>query len=611
MAQLIIRNEASYLIQKKITTVGSDPAHDLMIKCQPHGLAFTISKEHTADGVRYEIFPGRIKLRLNGLLLNRKSELKSCDRLEWDEGIAVFVDSLSPLNQHERSASDALESLNVLQNLAATLQRRDGQMEAALNQTLDALVDIANAEEGYLLSEWGHESSSWKLVASHKADDSSPYQSRKELFSNTILTEAINKQSPVYIENMIGHAYAAAASVIEARLFSVACFPLAIDGRVFGAVFLFTRSPGRSIRKERLAELGVLATQAALMMASSVELRQIKQENKHLRALISSSPFVYDRTPGASPMTDIERKIAKLAPTPLPILIRGETGTGKELTAREIHRLSGRAAGPFVAINCAAIPSTLLEATLFGYEKGAYTGAVKSQQGKFLQANKGTLFLDEIGDLPGELQAKLLRVLQEKMVEPLGALKGFPIDVRIVTATHQPLESLVKEGRFRQDLFFRIAGTTIELPPLRRRKKDIVVLAQNFLNKQNLESGTQKTLSPETLEFIENYVWPGNVRELEQVITKAALLSEENIIAPHELELSHNLETPREEFQDSVEDFESLDEAQMAFTHKYVSACLNRHNGNRADTARKLGISERTLYRILAHNSSESGGRSP
>ena len=236
-------------------------------------------------------------------------------------------------------------------------------------------------------------------------------------------------------------------------------------------------------------------------------------------------------------MQEIYKLAKKVSSSSSTVLILGESGTGKEVLAKYIHFCSKRE-GPFIAINCAAIPEDLLEAELFGYEKGAFTGAVKSKPGKFELAHKGTLFLDEIGDLSLKLQAKLLRVLQEKQVERLGGNNPIKVEVRIIAATNKDLEKEVKEGRFREDLFFRLNVIPIKLPPLRERKEDIPLLAQFFLKKICQREGIEeKRLSPEALKILTEYSWPGNIRELENFIERLVILTEGEVIEVEDLSL--------------------------------------------------------------------------
>jgi transcriptional regulator with GAF, ATPase, and Fis domain len=611
MATLILTSEKRpgeqrVSVRKKVTTVGSDPGHDIQAGTQ--GLLFTLM--HGERG--HELVPADARVLVNGQVVRRTTGLKPCDRIEWAGGVGLYLAAdLAPGSGATEAGVSALRSLGVLQNLAATLQS-PGSLQAAFHQALDALVEMSGAEAGYLLSDLGRDG--WELVASQQDPSVSQAAKRKELFSNTILQEALVRREPVHVENIIGHPWAEAASVIEARIFSAACFPLCVGDRTLGAVFLLTRSPGRSIKRESLPELSLMAAQAALMLGTEAELNRARRENARLRALVADDGVVSLAGPvtgasaaeSAGPMPEVARKLAKLAPTPLSVLVLGETGTGKEVAARELHRQSPRAAKPFVAINCAAIPATLLESTLFGHERGAFTGAVRAQPGKFAQADGGTLFLDEIGDLPLELQAKLLRVLQERQVEPLGASKPVAVDVRVVAATHQDIDAAVRAGRFRQDLYFRLNGATLRLPPLRERgSADLMRLAEHFLRK----AGSPARFSAEALRAMEAHPWPGNVRELEQLVTRAALLSEGDEISVADLDLApaalreHGM-LPSNLASDLPS---NLQDAQLAFTQDFAARALERHGGSRSLAAAELGISERTLYRIIASAGAPDG----
>ncbi|MCX8114874.1 MAG: sigma 54-interacting transcriptional regulator, partial [Burkholderiaceae bacterium] len=272
------------------------------------------------------------------------------------------------------------------------------------------------------------------------------------------------------------------------------------------------------------------------------------------------------------------------------VLILGDSGTGKELFARGLHELSPRQGQRFVAINCAAIPETLLESELFGFERGAFTGAVKQTPGKIETAHRGTLFLDEIGDLPIALQAKLLRFLQERSIERLGGREEIAVDVRVVCATHQNLKALIAEGKFREDLFYRLAEIVINVPPLRQRKGDAALLAHAFVQRYAAEHkrGSMK-LAPDAIEAIERYDWPGNVRELENVIKRAVIMADGSSIRAADLDIEVkgeaddlNLRTVRDDAERGA-----------------VLRALARVDGNLSKAAELLGISRPTLYDLL------------
>ena len=292
-------------------------------------------------------------------------------------------------------------------------------------------------------------------------------------------------------------------------------------------------------------------------------------------------------------------------------LLTGESGVGKDIFAKRIHELSNRANKPYVAINCAAIPETLLESTLFGHEKGAFTGATKTSPGKFEQANGGTLFLDEIGEMPLELQAKLLRVLQDKVIERLGSRESIACDVRIVTATNKDLQARVAEGKFREDLYFRIAVFPIRIPGLRERAGDVLPLAESFLRRYGKTMGrTDSSLSKSSKALLQNYTWPGNVRELENAIQRALLLSDNPVIEPADLELD-DISGTKIALNQSVSSASVVNAPQTgpegcsdisSLERDHILKVLAQVNGNRKKAVSVLGISERALrYKLKAY----------
>jgi two-component system response regulator FlrC len=313
----------------------------------------------------------------------------------------------------------------------------------------------------------------------------------------------------------------------------------------------------------------------------------------------------------------VKNRCERVAGTGATVLLTGESGVGKDVFAKQIHQLSDRRNKPYVAINCAAIPENLLESTLFGYEKGAFTGAVKAQPGKFEQANGGTLFLDEIGEMPLELQAKLLRVLQDQVVERLGSMRSIHCDVRIVAATNQDLQQRVKDGKFREDLYFRLAVFPIRIPALRERRNDILPLAEHFLVRYGRTMGRQGLkLSEASQRDLENYPWPGNVRELENAIQRALLLSDGDLIEPADIEL-HGSQTPAQ--ATTLAHKTALDGTALAYVldqestasgaqdmdsieRDHILKVLKQVGGNRKEAVNILGLSERALrYKLKAY----------
>ncbi|MFZ5504642.1 MAG: PEP-CTERM-box response regulator transcription factor [Pseudomonadota bacterium] len=290
-------------------------------------------------------------------------------------------------------------------------------------------------------------------------------------------------------------------------------------------------------------------------------------------------------------MLRVLRTIEKVSATRATVLLLGESGTGKEVLAKTLHDRSERAGERFVAINCAAIPDNLLESELFGYEKGAFTGATKQTPGKIEVANKGTLFLDEIGDLPGPLQAKLLRFLQERVIERLGGRDEIPIDVRVVCATHQNLQTLIGESRFREDLYYRLAEIVVTIPPLREREGDAALLAHSFVKRFAGEQGrSSMSLSREAVAAIEAHKWPGNVRELENCIKRATIMADGSQIMVPDLGLK-----PAEENGS----FFNLRQIREEAERKAVVSVLARVDGNMVKAAEMLGVSRPTLYDLM------------
>ncbi|WP_068637155.1 PEP-CTERM-box response regulator transcription factor [Thauera butanivorans] len=327
----------------------------------------------------------------------------------------------------------------------------------------------------------------------------------------------------------------------------------------------------------------------SLTIERAFRMHDLQLENARLSAM-GTSPLsgLLTRDPG---MLKICRTIEKLASASVTVALLGESGTGKEVLARALHALSSRSAERFVAINCAAIPETLLESELFGYEKGAFTGAVKQTLGKIETANKGTLFLDEIGDLPMPLQAKLLRFLQERVIERVGGRDEIPVDVRIVCATHRDLKEQIKAGAFREDLYYRLAEIIIDIPPLREREGDAVLLSHAFVQRYARENGRgSMTLTDDAINAIEAHPWPGNVRELENCLKRAVIMADGNRITADDL----GFETVEEDLGHL-----NLRQVRDEAERRAVLRVLARTNNNIARAAEVLGISRPSLYDLM------------
>jgi two-component system NtrC family response regulator len=333
--------------------------------------------------------------------------------------------------------------------------------------------------------------------------------------------------------------------------------------------------------------------QLGLIVRRALNLHRIEAENRVLSEKSGEGNRVLGGLITAAPeMTRVARTIERVANTNVSVMLLGASGTGKELLARGVHDSSGRRRGNFVAINCAAIPENLLESELFGHEKGAFTGAVKTTEGKIEQANGGTLFLDEVGDIPLPLQVKLLRFLQERTIERIGGRQHIPVDTRIVCATHQDLEAMIADGRFREDLFYRLAEIVVKIPSLAERPGDATLLAKAFLNRFAAEMNPQvKGFAPDALAAIDGWPWPGNVRELENRVKRAVIMADGRLIGAPDLDLDHA--------EGSEAEALNLKSAREQADRKMIRHALARSEGNISNTAKLLGISRPTLYDLL------------
>jgi len=330
-----------------------------------------------------------------------------------------------------------------------------------------------------------------------------------------------------------------------------------------------------------------------LIVRRALQLSRIEEENRKLAAKSDKEERVLGSLVTAAPeMIKVARTIERVANTSVSVMLLGASGTGKELLARGLHDASDRAGGAFVAINCAAIPENLLESELFGHEKGAFTGAVKTTEGKIEQAEGGTLFLDEVGDIPLQLQVKLLRFLQERVIERIGSRKSIAVDTRVVCATHQDLEAMIADGRFREDLYYRLAEIVVKIPSLAERPGDATLLAKVFLGRFAQEMNPRvRGFAPDALAAIDAWGWPGNVRELENRVKRAVIMADGKLVGAADLDLAG----PDEEEVNAL----NLKSARELADRKIIRHALARSEGNISSTAKLLGISRPTLYDLL------------
>ena len=333
--------------------------------------------------------------------------------------------------------------------------------------------------------------------------------------------------------------------------------------------------------------------QLGLIVRRALNLHHIEEENRRLAAKAGEGNTVLGGLITSAPeMVKVARTIERVANTNVSVMLLGASGTGKELLARGLHDASDRKQGNFIAINCAAIPENLLESELFGHEKGAFTGAVKTTEGKIELADGGTLFLDEVGDIPLPLQVKLLRFLQERTIERIGGRKSIPVDTRIVCATHQDLEGMIADGRFREDLFYRLAEVVVKIPALAERPGDATLLAKVFLKRFAAEMNPAVTgFAPDALAAIDGWGWPGNVRELENRVKRAVIMADGKLVHADDLDLGNAEEEDAQVL--------NLKSAREQSDRKMIRHALARSEGNISSTAKMLGISRPTLYDLI------------
>jgi transcriptional regulator with GAF, ATPase, and Fis domain/predicted negative regulator of RcsB-dependent stress response len=538
------------------------------------------------------------------------------DRLLRDAEAAAqgHLDRLTP-----DRLQGALYDLRRVQEIGKALNS-SLELEQLLGLIIDVAVDLMGAERGFLILTEG-ETVAFKVARNiERAEVERP--DRK--VSNTIARQAIEGNAPVVTGDAArDDRFAGTSSVVEQRLRSVAAVPLRVKGQVTGAIYLDHRYKGdlfdplsvellegladqaaialenaRLVREGRSRAAALAAEAARLQGQVASQTREIEVIRKRLeaRTLEEGARYRYENIIGASAaMERVFRLLDKVAGSDIAVFIHGESGTGKELIARAIHHNSRRASGPFVSENFAAIVDELLESELFGHVKGSFTGAIHDKQGLFERANGGTIFLDEVGDLSDKMQKELLRVLEEGEVRPVGGDAPIPVDVRLISATHQDLKKLVAEGRFRQDLFYRLHVLAVELPPLRDRQGDVPLLAERFLGEFARGQGEEpKRISADAMAKLVGYTWPGNVRELRNLIDRTALLCRGDEIQAGDVVFDGD-GGGREQ------DLSQLDwsEAKEAFAARYLRSVLARVGGNVSLAARESGMLRQAFQRLV------------
>jgi transcriptional regulator with GAF, ATPase, and Fis domain len=587
------RGPKVYHLYKKITTLGSGADCDVVLP-DPL-LADTYAQLHH-DGRDFNIatLERKDELTVNGKK-RKKHRLSHQDRLGLGGIEVVFslFDDKPPDDDEAAQTVADLDAYRKLYEFSAKLMANH-DLPGLLNALMDLVIQISNADKGFLILVEGGQLDV-KVARNLRRENISDAVSQ---LSDAIVAKVVQVKRPIIISDAMNDAaFAQSVSVMNLRLSSVMCVPLLERGNLLGLIYVGNDSVANLFEEKNLEVLTVFAAQASLIIRNALLVNELQLDNRMLHEKLEQLRF--GEIVGSSPpMQEVFRKVAKIAQADIGVLITGETGTGKELIAREIHARSPRARGPFVSINCGAIPENLLESELFGHVKGAFTGAVANKLGKFHTADKGTLFLDEIGEMPAALQVKILRALQERLIQRVGDTRQEPVDIRVLAATNRDLEAEIKVGRFREDLYYRLNVVNVHLPPLRERGDDILVIARYLLARYGVEYGGKnpvKGFSPNAIVAMRKYRWPGNIRELENRLKKAIVLTEKALIAPEDLDLK----------SDDLPPILPLADAKEKFQREYINEVLALNGGNRTKTARDLGVDPRTIFRHLEKEDTE------
>ncbi len=598
-----------YSIHKPVTTVGRAPGNDVVLggeQVLAHHLQITFDGR---DFIIEEIE------RTGRLLINgrkkRRARLVHGDRLEVggvELGFSMFAEALKQAAPQKARAEAEVETTALGAHEIAGVRKlfafsekliKLTELDRLLETMLDDVIELTHAQKGFLLlldtaasaadRPAGEGCRSWRIRASRNVDPGS-LEDEAGGISDSIVQQVVASGKPIIVSDALADTtFGKSESVMAMRLSSVMCAPLVAQAEVIGVLYVGNDKVKQLFRKPQLDLLSIFASQAALILQNAVLLSALRQDKAKLESELGSKRFG-EIIGTCDSMREVFRKLEKVASTDISVLITGETGTGKELVAHEIHRRSPRAKGPFVTINCGAIPENLIESELFGHVKGAFTGAVMSRPGRFHVADGGTLFLDEIGELPLNLQVKLLRALQERVVMRVGSSKPEKVDIRVLAATNRDIEQMVREDTFREDLYYRLNVVNLWLPPLRDREDDVLLIAQWLLSQyaEELQSAV-RGFSPAAVTAIRKYHWPGNIRQLQNRIKKALVLCDQTLLGPNDLDLGADDQPP----------IVPLEKAKEEFQRRYVLEVLERNGGNRTQTARDLGVDPRTIFRYL------------
>jgi transcriptional regulator with GAF, ATPase, and Fis domain len=597
-------------LKKPMTTIGRRRTNDIVLE-DPY-----VSRDHAEvialeDGA-HEIrdLGGRHPVRVNENLISHH-RLKDGDKIKIGDSTLIFCledsrvapkiellgDDIQPSDFAELVALDARQTISLrtgaihakdmvplqidhqrlmlLYEFSNIVHSHLEDTSRLQDEALNAAFRTLDAERGFIaLVDESTGDLSCQLVRD-RSDEGKP---EKLGVSRTIVHKALRDGiSVLTLDALKDVQFGDARSIQEYEIRSALCVPLFFNEKILGVIYLDNRASAGRFNQDDLVFLIALSHLTGLALGNATLHRQVIQENTRL---VSALKPKFELIGNSEKMMQVFNTLKKAAPTDITILIEGETGTGKELAAKAIHALSSRNEKPFVAVNCAAIPKELIESELFGHEKGAFTGAVSAQEGKFEIADGGTIFLDEIGDMSLETQSKVLRALEEKEIQRVGGHRPLQVDVRVIAATNKDLHKAVEEGRFREDLYYRLNVVTVKMPPLRERKEDILSLAETFI------AGRAKTISPQARRLLLAYGWPGNIRELKNCIDRAVVLGDGEVIQREDL--PSYVRTGGTVIPVPPESLEGLEKS-------HILRVLRSTKWQKSETARILGISRQTL----------------
>jgi Nif-specific regulatory protein len=490
--------------------------------------------------------------------------------------------------KNAKAAGRTVGDLNALLRISNAVNSVRG-LEALEKQVVDSIFEVAPADRAaILLCEHGVEE--WTSVFGW---DRRAGLNQAVQVSRTIVSQVLSDGVAVLCNDLpAAESFPDTASLVERRIHSVLAVPLEVIDRILGVIYLDASNPDARFDEHHLQLLTAIGSIAAAALDNARRMESLEQENRRLQDEIGREHNMVGDSPR---MRDVYQFIARVAPKDITVLLTGESGTGKELVARAIHRTSTRANKPCVAINCATLAENLLESELFGHEKGAFTGAIAQKKGKLEIAEGGTVFLDEIGELAPLLQAKLLRVLQEREFERVGGTRTIKLDVRLITATNRDLEEEVKKGRFREDLFYRLNVVSLRMPSLRERREDIPLLASYFAAKFSQRSNRAVLgVSPHARACLMSYDWPGNVRELENAIERAVVLGSSDMILPEDLP-----EAVLEKAELAGASMTAFHDALREAKKQLILNAFEAAQGNYTEAARILGLHPNYLHRLI------------